>query len=162
MERLPFSIPAFSLAPICPSGHPLVLGPGSAENRGKDSPGTFPPRAPSCRLCPWPPYAERPALATGPTSRRAPRPGRAGRGAGRRASRAGGVGCHPCAHLGLGGGGGAGSEPLRRRDLRGPRVEQEVSQGREPEGPAFPLLRVRRAPAAAQPARPASGDASRR
>lgn len=40
----------------------------------------------------------------------------------------GGVGCHPCAHLGR----GAGSEPLRRRDLRGPRVEQEVSQGREP------------------------------
>lgn len=93
----------------------------------------------------------------GPHARR--RRGRDARGAGRGGARAGpgDVGCHPRAHLGR----GAGNEPLRRGDLRGPRAEQEVSQGRELEGPVFPFHGVRRAPAAARPARPANGDAPR-
>uniref|UniRef100_A0A8C0SSD9 Zinc finger protein 496 n=1 Tax=Canis lupus familiaris TaxID=9615 RepID=A0A8C0SSD9_CANLF len=106
-----------------------------------------PPPPPGSPPTPPPPRAPRVVGAAGrrptkpPAGRRGPgarsRGGRGGRGAPAGPRRGRGCRVSPPAHTSAGGG---GSEPLRRGDLPGPRAEQEVSQGREPElsGPSFP------------------------
>lgn len=115
-----------------PAARPPARGRGL--RRASDAPASVPASARVPRASPW---GGRAAVARRPHE--APRPGaearaRAERGvAGRGARARPGRGCRmsPPAHTSAG---GRGSEPLRCGDLLGPRAEQEVSQGREPEG----------------------------
>ncbi|XP_017400842.2 basic proline-rich protein [Cebus imitator] len=141
--------------PVGRSGRPPARA--SRERRRHETSGAKSPRAalPDPRPPPGAPPPGGPAGSPGTATwltHKAPgpavRPGRARRGAGR--------GCRvsPPAHTSAE---GRGSEPLRCGDLPGPRAEQEVSQGREPEGSGLSFPRRPAGSGGERPARPPTG-----
>lgn len=117
-----FQLPSQPRLPVCRSGRPPA-----GVSWGRRRRRTAEKRAPGRPSGPAGPR-EGPGAATWLTYKA---PGPAARP--RRARSWAGRGCRmsPPAHTSAG---GRGSEPLRCEDLPGPRAEQEVSQGREPEG----------------------------